>query len=104
MDEEIVTEYPLFDESWKSFLLTSSTITKNFNDNSSEDQAKAIIWIIILGIIIISIVAAAIYFIFRVVKKKQAISSIIKILVKDLLIFHYLNYKLTKEKFYFIKL
>jgi hypothetical protein len=72
MDEEIVTEYPLFDESWKSFLLTSSTITKNFNDNSSEDQAKAIIWIIILGIIIIPIEAAAIYFIFRVVKKETS--------------------------------
>ena len=72
MDEEIVTEYPLFDESWKSFLLTSSTITKNFNDNSSEDQARAIIWIIILGIIIIPIVAAAIYFIFRVVKKETS--------------------------------
>ncbi len=72
MDEEIVTEYPLFDESWKSFLLTSSTITKNFNDNSSEDQARAIIWIIILGIIIITIVAAAIYFIFRVVKKETS--------------------------------
>jgi predicted permease len=72
MDEEIVTEYPLFDERWKSFLLTSSTITKNFNDNSSEDQARAIIWIIILGIIIITIVAAAIYFIFRVVKKETS--------------------------------
>ncbi len=72
MDEEIVTEYPLFDESWKSFLLTSSTITKNFNDNSSEDQARAIIWIIILGIIIIPIVSAAIYFIFRVVKKETS--------------------------------
>jgi len=72
MDEETVTEYPLFDESWKSFLLTSSTITKNFNDNSSEDQARAIIWIIILGIIIIPIVAAAIYFIFRVVKKETS--------------------------------
>jgi hypothetical protein len=72
MDEEIVTEYPLFDESWKSFLLTSSTITKNFNDNSSEDQARAIIWIIILGIIIIPIVAAAIYFILRVVKKETS--------------------------------
>jgi hypothetical protein len=72
MDEEIVTEYPLFDESWKSFLLTSSTITKNFKDNSFEDQAKAIIWIIILGIIIIPIVAAAIYFILRVVKKETS--------------------------------
>jgi len=45
----------------------------NFKNNTSEDQARTLIWITILGINIIPIVAVSIYFIIRAFKKETRV-------------------------------